>query len=90
MPRWTGHRCACAFAKEVDDRNPWHFPRVGMADNVIYRGSWIIKHKESGRETVINRPGEGPLCAEADTCCFDWFDQTLDGPTIIPALEARP
>ena len=71
------HTCACSFGKAVQDRNPCHFPRVGMADNVLYRGYWIIRHIQSGREAVIIRPGEAPLHAEADTCCFSFFDQHL-------------
>jgi hypothetical protein len=80
MARWERHRCACAFAKEVDDQNPYHFPRVGMADNVIYRGHWIIRHTGTGRQSTIIRPGAGTLHAEADNCCFDWFDSTLPPP----------
>ena len=80
MNRWETYRCACAFGKAVDDKNPWHFPRVGMADNVLYRGSWIIKHTVTGQEAVIRRPGASALHAEADACCFDWFDQSLPKP----------
>jgi hypothetical protein len=100
MARWETHRCACAFAKDVDDKNPYHFPRVGMADNmsdaeyeaildpghrlifgvVIYRGHWIIRHTGTGRQSTIIRPGAGTLHAEADSCCFDWFDSTLPRP----------
>ena len=70
--RQESHRCACSFAKAVGDRDPTHFPRVGMAENVLLRGHWIIKHSESGRTSVIRR--EGPaLHAEADTCCFGYF-----------------
>jgi hypothetical protein len=66
------HRCACSFAKAVGDNDPTHFPRVGMSENVLLRGHWIIKHSESGRTSVIRR--EGPaLHAEADTCCFGYF-----------------
>ncbi|MAB00138.1 MAG: hypothetical protein CMN87_12270 [Stappia sp.] len=79
--RWPIHPCACAFAKTVDDRNPRNFPRVGMVDNVLYRGSWIIRHSLTGQEAVIRRPGGGPLHAEADDCCFDWFANDQDTPS---------
>lgn len=72
--------CACAFAKHVDDRNPYHFPRVGMADSVIYRGRWIIRSLKTGEEAIIAT--KETLGAEAQSCCFDWFDQSLSGPTI--------
>jgi hypothetical protein len=65
--------CACEFAKTVDDRDPRNFPRVGMIENVLLRGSWSIRHKITGREAVIRRPGAPPLHAEADDCCFDYF-----------------
>ena len=80
MARLETYRCACAFAKAVDDKNPYHFPRVGMADNVLYKGHWIIRHRLSGREALIVRPGAGTLHAEADQCCFGWFDQSLPPP----------
>ncbi len=73
--RWEKHPCACSFGKTVDDRNPYHFPRVGMVDNVLYRGSWMIKHTGTERVAIISRPHDGPLCAEADVCCHDWFTE---------------
>ncbi|SFX49367.1 hypothetical protein SAMN04244548_01231 [Paracoccus pantotrophus] len=80
MNRWLSFPCACAFAKSVGDKNPFHFPRVGMADNVLYRGNWIIEHRLTGQQAVIVRPGAGVLHAEADKCCFDFFDQSLPPP----------
>jgi hypothetical protein len=85
-PRWEQHRCACAFGKAVDDKNPHNFPRIGMADNVIYRGHWIIQHIGTGRSSIIIRPGAGTLHAEADKCCFDWFDSNLP-PSIPERIE---
>lgn len=66
--------CACSFGKAVKDRDPHNFPRVGMADTVMYRGGWIVRHVLTGREAIIRRPNEAPLHAEADKCCFAWFD----------------
>lgn len=83
MSRWQTFRCACAFAKSVDDKNPYHFPRVGMADNVLYRGHWIIRHILTGADAVIWRSGDGTLHVEADTCCHGWFDETLPKPERI-------
>ena len=80
MGRWLQFPCACAFAKSVDDRNPFHFPRVGMADNVLYRGRWIIRSLKTGEEATIVT--KDVLGAEAQSCCFEWFDQNLTGPTI--------
>lgn len=73
--RWQSYRCACAFAKELGDKDPCNFPRVGMADNVLYRGHWIVRHKPTGTEAVIG-VGRGALAPEADACCFGWFDET--------------
>ncbi len=73
---WEQYRCACAFGKAVGDSNPFHFPRVGMAHNIIRRGHWIIRHSKTGREATIIRGGAGPLHPEADTCCFEFFDTT--------------
>lgn len=67
------YRCACAFGKVMKDRDPTQYPRVGISDNVLYRGNWIVEHKPSGTRSVIGM-GRGVLVAEADTCCFDWFD----------------
>jgi hypothetical protein len=78
--RWETYRCACAFAKVVDDKNPYHFPRCGMADNVLLKGNWMIRHLGTGRVATIARPGAGTLHAEADACCFDWFDRLLPPP----------
>lgn len=72
--RWETHPCACSFAKSVGETDPTQFPRVGMVDNVLYRGHWMIRHKPTGKEAVIRRPGAGALHAEADTCCFDYFN----------------
>jgi hypothetical protein len=80
MARWEKHRCACAFAKDVGDKNPYHFPRYGMAENVLLQGHWIIRHTGTGRLSTIIRPGAGVLHAEADKCCFEWFDSTLPKP----------
>lgn len=66
--------CACSFAKVKRDRDPTQFPRVGMIDNVIYRGSWIIEHKPTGEQAIIRNPERPWLHGEADKCCFDWFD----------------
>lgn len=76
MAQIQSYPCACAFAKAVDDKNPSHFPRVGIMDNVLYRGHFIIRHSESGQEAVIVRHGEPPLHAEADACCFGYFIQS--------------
>lgn len=73
MSRWPAYPCACAFAKTVGDDDPTHYPRVGIADNVIYRGRWIVRHSVSGQEAIIGRPSAPPLHAEADACCFDYF-----------------
>jgi hypothetical protein len=73
MAKFEIHRCACAFAKTVDDTNPRHFPRVGLIDNVLYRGHFLIRHTGTGKEAAIVRPGEPPLHAEAASCCFDYF-----------------
>lgn len=80
MNRLKQFPCACAFAKTVDDRNPFHFPRVGIADNVLYRGRWIIHSLKTGDKATINTPET--LGAEAQDCCWDWFDTTVGGPTI--------
>jgi len=72
--RTATYRCACAFAKTVRDKNPCNFQRVGMADNVLYRGHWIVRHTISGREAIIWRAGSPALHAEADECCFGYFD----------------
>lgn len=69
------HRCACAFAKSVNETDPCQFPRVGMADSVLYRGHWIIEHKPTGQQAVIRRNGARPLHAEADKCCFEYFTE---------------
>lgn len=67
--------CACAFAKAVGgDRNPHHFPRVGMADNVLYRGHWMVRHEPTGTVAIIARQGAPTLHAEADKCCFGYFE----------------
>lgn len=75
------YRCACEFAKIVNDNDPTHYPRVGMVDNVLYRGSWLIQHSITGKQAAISRPGEGPLCAEAAPCCFDYFAAPTTGDT---------
>jgi hypothetical protein len=49
------------------------FPRVGIADNVLYRGGWIVRHEATGQEAVIRDHKKPPLHAEASECCFDWF-----------------
>lgn len=76
MSRWPTYPCACSFAKTVDDKDPTAFPRIGMADNVLYRGYWIIKHSMTDAEAIICDPKRGPLHAEARDCCWDWFDTT--------------
>lgn len=76
MTKAEVHPCACSFAKTVGDRNPHHFPRVGMADNVLYRGHFLIRHTDTGKEAVIARPGEPALHAEAAPCCFGYFKDT--------------
>lgn len=73
MARYENFPCACAFAKSVGDNDPTHFPRVGMVDNVLYRGHWMVRHSVTGAEAVIVRPGEPPLHAEAAECCFSYF-----------------
>ncbi|TCT34616.1 hypothetical protein EDC90_103310 [Martelella mediterranea] len=75
MPAHETFPCACAFAKAVDDSNPEHFPRVGIADNVLYRGHWIIRHSQSGREAIIARSNEPPLHAEVAACCLNYFQR---------------
>lgn len=71
--RRTVHKCACSFAKMVEDRDPFNFPRIGIEDNILYRGNWIIKHRLSDNIAVIRDHKRGTLHAEADVCCFDWF-----------------
>lgn len=71
---WAVYPCACSFAKNVGETDPCQFPRVGMADNVLYRGHWIIEHKPTGKQALIVRQGEPPLHAEAAACCFDYFN----------------
>lgn len=72
--RWAVHPCACSFAKEVGDKDPRHFPRVGMADNALYRGGWIVRHSGSGKEAIIRDLNRPTLHAEADKCCFGYFE----------------
>ncbi|GGE30398.1 hypothetical protein GCM10011360_18010 [Primorskyibacter flagellatus] len=86
MSRMESFPCACAFAKSVNDRSPFNFPRIGMADTVLYRGYWINRHTTTGRTAVIMRIGEGPLHPEARQCCFEWFDQKAR-PTNSPERE---
>lgn len=74
MSRLINYPCACAFAKTVNDKNPFHFPRVGLSTDVLYRCRPIIKHSLTGVRAQILRS------KEADDCCFDWFDQSLTGP----------
>ena len=76
MGRWKTFRCACEFAKSVDDPNPYHYPRVGIADNVLYQGHWIIRHSVTGEEATIWRPGEPALHAECAPCCMSYFDKS--------------
>jgi len=76
--RWPRFRCACEFAKTLDERDPCNFPRVGLADNVLLRGRFIIRHTPTGKEAVIT--GHPPytfaeIPAEAAECCFDWFNE---------------
>lgn len=77
MARIDTYPCACAFAKTVGDKDPCHFPRVGMADNVLYRGCWIVKHTLTDTEAYIRDPKRPPLHAEADVCCFGYFVQPV-------------
>ena len=74
MARWNTYPCACSFAKTVNDTDPTHYPRVGMADNVLYRGCWIIKHSVTGVEAYIRDPKKPALHAEAAECCFRYFE----------------
>jgi len=74
MAQMEVHRCACSFGKAVKDRNPYNFPRVGMIDNVLYRGNWIVRHSTSGTEAVVG-VGRGTLAPEADECCWRWFTE---------------
>lgn len=74
MSRMKNYPCACAFAKVVDDKNPYHFPRVGMSTDVLYRCRPIVEHYLTGTRATILRS------KEAAECCFDWFDQSLPQP----------
>lgn len=73
-------KCACEFAKHVGDNNPYHFPRVGMSDGVLYRGHWIVEHFVTGERAVICDPKRGALHSEADKCCFGYFDANAKPP----------
>lgn len=74
MNRYENHRCACSFAKAVGEKDPTQFPRIGMVENILLRGNFLIQHKGTGRVTAIfrNREGGG-IPAEADECCFKYF-----------------
>jgi hypothetical protein len=77
------YRCACEFGKVMGDNNPWHYPRVGMADNVLYRGNWIVEHKPSGTTAIVGVT-RGTLAPEADECCHKWFDKDAPKPPSPP------
>lgn len=79
--RWPSYRCACEFAKTLDEKDPCAFPRVGMAENVLLRGRFILRHKPSGKEAIIvgHGPATGDIPAEAAPCCFDWFARERKG-----------
>ena len=66
--------CACSFAKSVNEKDPTAFPRIGVSENVLRHGYYVIEHKPTGKQAVISRPGAGPWHPEADECCFDWFE----------------
>jgi hypothetical protein len=72
--RQKAYRCACEFGRAMGDNNPWHYPRVGIADNVLYRGNWIVEHSPSGTTAVVGVT-RGTLAEEADDCCLAWFDR---------------
>lgn len=74
MASFETHPCVCSFAKTVNEKDPAQFPRIGMVDNVLYRGHWLIEHKATKKQAVIWRQGEPALHAEADTCCFEYFN----------------
>ena len=69
------YRCICAFAEDLGETSPYQFPRVGMADNVLYRGRWIVQHAPSGQQAVIGG-NRGTLAPEAAECCPDWFTRS--------------
>ena len=56
--------CVCAFAKSVDEKDPYKFPRAGLQTNVLYRCRLLIRHEGSGVLAV--QPQTKP-------CCPDWF-----------------
>ena len=56
--------CVCAFAKSVDETDPYKFPRVGLVTNVLYRSKLLIQHEGSG--VVAVQP-------ETLDCCPSYF-----------------
>ena len=58
----------------MQDKNPTNFPRVGVQDNIVYSGAWIVRHTLTKKEAVIADLDRPRLHSEACDCCFSWFD----------------
>ena len=74
--RWQSFRCVCEFAKFVGETSPCVFPRVGISDNVLLRGCWIIRHEPTGQEATIighGYPEYKSFPPEAMACCALYF-----------------
>lgn len=63
LERWS---CVCKFARSLNERDPYAFPRVGLETNVIYRCQLIIQHEKTGVYA---------LQPETKACCPEWFKE---------------
>ena len=78
------YHCACAFAKELGEKSPFMFPRVGLVDNVLYMGSFILQHRPTGRRAIVGVTAYteyGRVVMETDGCCHQWFDSSQKSST---------